>query len=87
MCRTEHPNANTRNEHDRVVFLREEESREGLGQLQGQCHPEGPDVMQELIMLDWNTPRNLNKGKLSIIIGEIAVRSYQSVATRVSRYG
>ena len=57
------------NEHDRVVFLKEEESFSGnhlqgasqQGSHQGNLQANGD--MNELVLLDWNTPRNLNKGK------------------------
>ena len=45
-------------EHDRVVFLKEEESS---GNHQGNL--QGHEDMNQLVLLDWNTPRNLNKGK------------------------
>ena len=60
----EHPNK-TNNEHDRVVFLKEEESFSG-NHLQGGSHQGNTQVhgeMNELSLLDWNTPRNLNKGR------------------------
>ena len=47
----------TNTEHDRVVFLKEEESS---GNLQGNL--QSPEEMNQLVLLDWNTPRNLNKG-------------------------
>ena len=48
----------TNTEHDRVVFLKEEESS---GNHQGNL--QGHEEMNQLVLLDWNTPRNLNKGK------------------------
>ena len=48
----------TNTEHDRVVFLKEEESS---GNHQGSL--QGHEDMNQLVLLDWNTPRNLNKGE------------------------
>ena len=64
--REHHEQSNrTNNEHDRVVFLKEEESSGG-NHLQGGTHQGNLQVhgdMNELVLLDWNTPRNLNKGE------------------------
>lgn len=54
----QNPSTRTNTEHDRVVFLKEEESS---GNQQGNI--QGHEDMNQLVLLDWNTPRNLNKGE------------------------